>query len=131
MYQMYQRKLRMSSINAAVRFSLFSTLQQVALSSVVTLISAYFIASYKIVKTGNSCNRITSPEECAQAARELSLDMLVNDNSFGGQPYTIDDSTHVPFCWHFGIFYYNTNNDASTRNARNACGLMSACICRA
>ena len=107
----------------------FSTLQQVDLSSVVTL-NAYFIASYKIVKTGTSCNPITSVEECQQAARELDLDTTANEIHEDGKVIGLNRKDRIPYCYHKVSYLFFNENYASTV----ACGNPNKkdwCICKA
>ena len=81
---------------------------------------------YKVVKTGTECNRVTTQEECIQAAQKLGLAVTAN----GGEIVTLSTSGRIPYCWYAEnsqTLLYNTNGASSF-----ACGEFNAqwwCIC--
>lgn len=84
--------------------------------------------AYKLVKTGTECNRVTNPEECAQAAQKLGLTVTFNN----GQMDSHSATQRIPYCWYvenLKRLRYNTYVASTT-----ACGEINAqwwCICKA
>ena len=53
--------------------------------------------AYKFVKTGTTCNRVTTYEECEQAVQELGL---VNTHDGNGRGFEHSASSRIPYCWY-------------------------------
>ena len=89
-----------------------------------TLASLFYFADYTLVKSGNTCNRITTKEECEYAAVVL-----------GASDTTVEEGYHVtdpPYCFlegdgtlEGGSLWFNTQTTSA-----DSCSDDDMCICK-
>ena len=95
-----------------------------------SLLFFLLIGPYKLVRSGTSCNKITSKAECEQAATQLGLP--ANATSNGGKIAVQSTSSRISGCWYAEKFHQLViNSGASSISCGHSVdGWVGDCICK-